>query len=88
MLGMMNKIAKLYARVLTNPRASISFAEFEKLLRATGFTLARINGSHRNYTHSRVPFVFTVLPDGKGVKPYLIRRFLEIVDEYGLHMEA
>ncbi|TPG12134.1 type II toxin-antitoxin system HicA family toxin [Sphingomonas oligophenolica] len=80
----MTRIAKLYAAVLANPKTAITFAEFERLLRATGFVLVRIKGSHRHYD---VPQVFTVLPDGKAVKVYLVRRFLEIVDEHGLHVE-
>lgn len=80
----MTRIAKLYEAVLANPGASLSFRDFERLLRAAGFTLARTRGSHRHYTHPRVPQVLTVLPDGAGVKPYLVRRFLEIVDEHGL----
>ncbi|MDQ2891705.1 MAG: type II toxin-antitoxin system HicA family toxin [Pseudomonadota bacterium] len=84
----MTRIAKLYAAVLANPKTAITFAEFERLLRATGFVLVRIKGSHRHYVHPDVPQVFTILPDGKAVKVYLVRRFLEIVDEHGLHVEV
>lgn len=83
----MTRIAKLYATITANPRASITFSEFERLLAAAGFELVRIRGSHRHYSHPTVPYILTALPDGKGVKPYLVRRFLEIVDEYGLHVE-
>ncbi len=82
----MTRIAKLYATIMANPRASITFAEFERLLSAAGFTLIRIRSSHRHYAHPAVPYILTVLPDGKGVKPYLVRRFLEIIDEHGLHV--
>ena len=43
----MTRINKLYANLLANPRAPISFRDFEKLLRAFGFEHVRTNGSHR-----------------------------------------
>lgn len=79
----MTRIAKLYDRVRANPRG-LSFREFERLLAAFGFVSARTVGSHRHYTHEKVPDLLTVLPDGKDVKPYLVRRFLAMVDEHGL----
>ena len=82
----MTGIAKLYTTIVANPRASISFAEFERLLAAAGLVLVRTKGSHHQYVHPAVADVFTVLPDGKVVKPYLVRRFLEIIDEHGLHV--
>ncbi len=84
----MTRIAKLYATVLANPKAAISFAEFEWLLDATGFEHVRTKGSHRQYAHHKVPGIFTVLPDGKAVKAYLVRRFLELVDEHSLHIDS
>lgn len=84
----MTRLAKLYARVAADPTAAISFTDYERLLRAAGFDYARTTGSHRHYKHPRVPLVLTVLPNGKGVKPYLVRRFLEIVDQYGLDIGA
>ena len=72
----MTRIAKLYAAILADPTAPIRFAEFERLLRAAGFTLARTAGSHRHYSHPLVPDILTVLPHGKGIKSYLVRRFL------------
>lgn len=84
----MTRIAKLYAAVLADPTVAVRFTEFERLLRAADFVHARTTGSHRHYTHPDVPRILTVLPHGKGVKPYIVRQFLEIVDEYGLHIEA
>lgn len=84
----MTRTAKLYAAILADPTTNIRFAEFERLLRAAGFVHARTTGSHHQYIHQKVPGVLTVLPHGKAIKPYLVRRFLEIVDEYGLDIEA
>lgn len=79
----MTQIAKLYAYARVNPRG-LTFREFERLLAAFGFVLNRTVGSHRQYVHSKVPEVLTVLPAGKHVKPYLVRRLLAMVDEFGL----
>ena len=83
----MTRIARLYAGVAANPRVSLSYREFERLLAAFGFRLDRIKGSHHHYVHPDVPTILTVLPDGKGVKAYQVRRFLDIVDEFGLRFE-
>jgi predicted RNA binding protein YcfA (HicA-like mRNA interferase family) len=66
--GIMTQIAKLYAALLANPRARISFRDFERLLRAAGFRLDRTKGSHRHYVHDAVPWILTVLPEGKGAR--------------------
>ena len=66
----MTRVAKLYASVATNPRALLSYREFERLLTAFGFRLDRTRGSRRHYVHPDVPTILTVLPDGKGIKAY------------------
>ncbi|WP_242007886.1 type II toxin-antitoxin system HicA family toxin [Sphingomonas ginsenosidivorax] len=73
---------------MANPKAAISFADFERLLDATGFEHVRTKGSHRQYAHPKVPGIFTVLPHGKAIKAYLARRFLELLDEHGLHIDS
>ncbi len=83
----MTRIAKLYAAISTNPHATLSFRDFEKLLRAFGFTLERIKGSHRQYVHAKVPWVLTVLPEGKDAKHYQVRQFLGMIDAFGLSIE-
>jgi predicted RNA binding protein YcfA (HicA-like mRNA interferase family) len=82
----MTQIAKLYARVLANPRQSIAFRDFEKLLRAFGFEHVRTTGSHRQYVHPKVPRPLPVQPESKDAKPYQVREFLELVEEYSLYM--
>lgn len=83
----MTRISKVYERLLANPRAVISFRDFERLLSAFGFTLARTTGSHRQYVHSRLTRPFPVQPTGKDAKLYQVREFLELVEAYGLHIE-
>ena len=84
----MTQLAKLYARLLANPRQIIAFRDFEKVLRAFGFEHVRTTGSHRQYAHPKVPRPFPVQPGGKDAKPYQVREFLELIEEYSLYMDA
>lgn len=80
------KPIKLYEQILANPNTIISFRDFERLLRAFGFILDRMTGSHRQYVHPLVPRPFPVQPTGKDAKRYQVREFLELVEGYGLHI--
>lgn len=84
----MTKPDKLYQQLLSSSARSISFRDFEKLLRAFGFELDRTVGSHRQYVHPAVPRSFPVQPSGKDAKRYQVREFLELVERYALHLEA
>lgn len=84
----MTKPDKLYQRLLQSSSRSIGFRDFERLLAAFGFEHRRTKGSHRHYTHPRIPFVMTVNPDGASAHRYQVRLLLEYVEDYGLHMEA
>lgn len=84
----MTQLAKLYAALLANPRGSLSFRDFERLLEAFGFVHARTKGSHRQYVHPKMPRPFPVQADGKDAKRYQIREFLDLVEAYHLDMEA
>lgn len=83
----MTKLDNLYERLLANPTGIITFRDFERLLRAFGFELDRITGSHRQYVHPRVPRSFPVQPHRKDAKRYQVRQFLDMVEGYGLHIK-
>lgn len=82
----MVKPAKLIQRLLDGQR-NVSFRDFERILTALGFSWDRTKGSHRQYVHSKIPRPFPVQPDGKDAKRYQIRELLELIEEYGLHIE-
>lgn len=82
----MVKPYKLYQRLLDDPRGVVTFRDFERLLRAFGFSLDRTVGSHRQYVHPVVPRSFPIQPTGKDAKRYQVREFLELVEAYGLEM--
>jgi predicted RNA binding protein YcfA (HicA-like mRNA interferase family) len=81
----MTQIEKLYAN-LVQSRAAMRFADFERILKAFGFELDRINGSHHIYKHKDVPRRLSIQPRGGQAKPYQIDQFLDMVEEFGLEM--
>ena len=83
----MTRIDKLYDRLLANPRATIAFRDFEKLLKAFGFEHVRTTGSHRQYVHPKLERPLPVQASGKDAKRYQVREFLELVEEHGLYIE-
>lgn len=83
----MTRIDKLHASLLANPRATISFRQFEKLLKAFGFEHVRTTGSHRQYVHPKLSRPLPIQPASKDAKVYQVREFLELVEEHGLYIE-
>lgn len=82
----MTKPSKLYEKLLANPSTIVGFSDFERLLDAFGWEHRRTRGSHRTYSHRRVPVVLTINPDGKAAHRYQVRLLLELIEEYGLHI--
>lgn len=82
----MTQIEKLYAQLVAN-RASMRFADFERILNAFGFSLDRVSGSHRIYKHPAVSRRLNVQPRSGQAKPYQIDQFLDMVEEFGLEMK-
>jgi predicted RNA binding protein YcfA (HicA-like mRNA interferase family) len=82
----MVKPSKLYAQLLANPGRRIAFRDFERLLRAFGFEHVRTKGSHKQYVHPEVPRPLPVQPEAKDAKPYQLREFLELIEQYSLYM--
>lgn len=82
----MVKPAKLYARLLES-RTSMRFRDFQRVLEAFGFLLDRVNGSHHQYRHPKVPRPLSIQPKGNEAKPYQIDQFLDMVEEFGLKIE-
>ena len=83
----MTKTAKLHAWIVANPRASIPFYDFERVILAIGFSLKRVAGSHRHYEHPFVPAILTVQPRGKDAKAYQVEQFLAICARYNLTLD-
>jgi predicted RNA binding protein YcfA (HicA-like mRNA interferase family) len=85
----MTRIVKLYAHLLASQKISISFREFEQLLRAFGFTLDRQRGSHRTYTHPDCTRPLVIQPkNGDAAAPYQVRAFIAMIEEFHLSLDA
>ena len=57
------------------------------MIEAFGFINIRTKGSHRTFAHSESPELLVLQPKGKDAKRYQIRKFLDIVEEYGLKLD-
>jgi predicted RNA binding protein YcfA (HicA-like mRNA interferase family) len=66
---------------------SIRFADMCRLVEAFGFFLSRVNGSHHIFTHPEVPELVNLQEVRGQAKPYQIRQFLKLVEEYNLTLE-
>lgn len=67
--------------------ANVSFADMRRLVEAFGFRLSRVSGSHHIFAHADVRELVN-LQDVKGkAKPYQVRQFLKLVEEYNLTLK-
>lgn len=81
----MNK-RKLLQRILSGSK-NVRFNDFVTLVEGFGFELARIRGSHHIFIHPDVPELLN-LQESKGqIKPYQVRQFLKLVEQYNLQLE-
>jgi predicted RNA binding protein YcfA (HicA-like mRNA interferase family) len=83
----MTRVAKIWQGVLRR-QTSVPFRDFERLLRAFGFELDRIAGSHHIYVHRKARLTLSVQPDGSEAKGYQVRKLIALVEEAGLSMEG
>jgi len=80
----MNK-RKLLVNALAGSK-NISFNEMVVLVEAFGFRLSRVNGSHHIFVHPKVRQIVNLQEKNGKAKPYQIRQFLELVEEYDLKL--
>jgi len=80
------KPRKLLDKILAGS-SNIPFRDFCRLVEAFGFRLSRINGSHHIFTHQDVAELVNAQDVKGGAKPYQIRQFLKLVEEYNLSLE-
>ena len=80
------KPRKILEKILGGSR-NVRFADMQGLVEAFGFTLARTSGGHHIFTHPDVPELVNLQEVGGQAKPYQIRQFLKLVEEYNLTLE-
>jgi predicted RNA binding protein YcfA (HicA-like mRNA interferase family) len=81
----MNK-ARLLEKILSGSR-NVRFGDFVALVEGFGFELSRVRGSHHIFVHSDIPEILNLQEHGGQVKPYQIRQFLQLVEQYDLKLE-
>lgn len=79
----MTKKQKLLAKVRSGSK-NIAFEDMVALMQAFGFRLDRVAGSHQIFVHPEVAESLN-LQNSKGkAKPYQLKQFLQLIDQYGL----
>ncbi len=80
----MNKL-KLLKKALAGSK-NIRFGEIKVLVKAFGFRLVRVSGSHHIFEHPQVPELVNIQNSKGKAKPYQVRQFLELVEQYNLEL--
>jgi predicted RNA binding protein YcfA (HicA-like mRNA interferase family) len=75
-------------RRLANSQTNVRFSDFTRLVETFGFVLDRHSGtSHRIYKHADFPDArLNLQPVSGEAKPYQVRQFLKLVEEYDLSL--
>ena len=83
----MSNPRKLLRRVRSGTQRNIRFSEFVALVEAFGFELVRHGGSHHIYQHPHCEASLNLQPDRGEAKPYQVRQFMGLIEEYNLTMK-
>lgn len=81
----MSRIEKLFVKMLEGRLRR--FSDLERLLRALGFVLDRIAGSHHIYVHAETGSIISLQPKGGEVKPYQLRQARDMILGLGLVLD-
>jgi predicted RNA binding protein YcfA (HicA-like mRNA interferase family) len=65
---------------------NVRFADMVGLVEAFGFRAQRTAGSHRIFSHTDVPELVNLQSVHGEAKPYQVRQFLKLVEEYNLEI--
>jgi predicted RNA binding protein YcfA (HicA-like mRNA interferase family) len=79
------KNRRLLKKLLVSP-ANARFEDIVRLVKAFGFRLSRISGSHHVFVHPSVDELVNFQEVHGEAKPYQIRQFLRIVEKYNLRL--
>jgi len=74
---------KLWEQVKRHPH-NVRFNDFCRLIEWFGFVAKGGGGSHRTYFHPEVREILDLQPMNGEAKPYQIRQFLRLVEQYQL----
>lgn len=77
---------KLLEKALSGSK-NIRFSNMVTLVEAFGFQLSRIKGSHHIFNHPDVVEQINLQSVKGQAKPYQVRQFLKLVEQYNLTLE-
>jgi predicted RNA binding protein YcfA (HicA-like mRNA interferase family) len=80
----MNK--RKFLRKILGGSKNIRFGDMVTLIKAFGFRLARTSGSHHIFEHPGLPEVVNIQNYKGQAKPYQVKQFLELVEQYNLEL--
>ena len=63
---------------------NLRFGDMQTLVKAFGFTLIRVRGSHHIYARPDIPEQVNIQNRKGKAKPYQVRQFLELVEQHNL----
>ena len=65
---------------------NIRFGDMVGLVKAFGFRLSRVSGSHHIFVHPGIPELVNLQDVHGQAKPYQIRQFMKLVEQYNLEL--
>lgn len=77
------KPRKVLERILGGSK-NVRFDDFVRLVKAYGFELSRVTGSHHIFVHPEIDELVNLQEVQGEAKPYQIRQFLKLVEEHNL----
>jgi len=78
---------KVMQRLEQGDMANVRFGDMVRLAEAHGFRQGRVRGSHHIFVHPDVPELVNLQEVRGRAKPYQIRQFLRLVEQYNLKTE-
>lgn len=83
----MGNIQKLFDKIKNNPK-DVRFNDICRLAEYFGFTYRGGKGSHRVYTRKGIYEILNFQNVNGKTKPYQVRQFLKIVEDYNLTIKG
>jgi HicA toxin of bacterial toxin-antitoxin, len=77
---------KLLQKILAGSN-NVAFDDMVALAKAFGFQLSRVSGSHHIFEHPTIVEPLNLQNKKGKAKPYQVRQFLQLVDQYNLSLD-
>ena len=71
---------------ISSGSTNVQFNDMITLVESFGFRLSRVKGSHFIFTHPEIPELINLQEKNGKAKPYQVREFLQLVEQYNLKL--